>query len=231
MPEERSRRDGQEAGLGPALQLRVQPPRHARPLPGVRGEIGEYNSGMTRCAILAAIVALTSVLTLNAREPREADQAKPAAATDSGVSVWFSPDGGCTAAIVAKIRSARKTIEVQAYSFTSTDIAHALADAKARGVKVRVILDKSNEERKYGASAFIVANGVSVWIDAKHEITHNKVMILDGATVITGSFNFIHQAEVENAENLLVIEGKPKLAAAYEKNFETHLAHSKPYSK
>ena len=56
-------------------------------------------------------------------------------------------------------------------------------------------------------------------------------MILDGATVITGSFNFTKQAETGNAENLLVIEGKPKIAAAYPWNFEAHLEHSKPYAR
>ena len=59
-------------------------------------------------------------------------------------------------------------------------------------------------------SARLVDKGVATYIDAKHEIAHNKVMVLDGATVITGSFNFTKQAETSNAENLVVIEGKPK---------------------
>ena len=42
-------------------------------------------------------------------------------------------------------------------------------------------------------------------IDAQHAIAHNKVMVIDGATVITGSFNFTKRAENANAENLLVI--------------------------
>jgi len=36
--------------------------------------------------------------------------------------------------------------------------------------------------------------------------------------VITGSFNFTQAAERRNAENLLVIEAKPKLTAAYQRN-------------
>jgi phosphatidylserine/phosphatidylglycerophosphate/cardiolipin synthase-like enzyme len=38
-------------------------------------------------------------------------------------------------------------------------------------------------------------------------------MLPDGATVI-GSFNLTKAAEVDNAENLLIIDGKPKVAAA-----------------
>jgi phosphatidylserine/phosphatidylglycerophosphate/cardiolipin synthase-like enzyme len=56
-------------------------------------------------------------------------------------------------------------------------------------------------------------------------------MLVDGKTILTGSFNFTRAADEQNAENLLVIDGKPKLFAAYKKNFETHLKHSKPYSR
>ena len=45
-------------------------------------------------------------------------------------------------------------------------------------------------------------------IDAQHAIAHNKVMIIDGETVITGSFNFTKAAEENNAENLLVFRDK-----------------------
>ena len=55
-------------------------------------------------------------------------------------AVYFSPDGGCTAAVVEALGKARKTVLVQAYSFTSAPIAKALVDARRRGVKVLVIL-------------------------------------------------------------------------------------------
>jgi phosphatidylserine/phosphatidylglycerophosphate/cardiolipin synthase-like enzyme len=59
-------------------------------------------------------------------------------------------------------------------------------------------------------------------------IAHNRIMILDRATVITGSFNFTKAAERENAENLLIIKSK-ELAARYAENWEAHVAHSEPY--
>jgi phosphatidylserine/phosphatidylglycerophosphate/cardiolipin synthase-like enzyme len=52
-------------------------------------------------------------------------------------------------------------------------------------------------------------------------------MIIDGRTVITGSFNFIRSAEEHNAENLLVVHDRA-LAERYEANFQAHLAHSRP---
>jgi len=65
-------------------------------------------------------------------------------------------------------------------------------------------------------------------IDAQHAIAHNKVIIIDGETVITGSFNFTKAAEEKNAENLLVIRDK-KLAERYTKNWQEHERHSEVY--
>ena len=67
-----------------------------------------------------------------------------------------------------------------------------------------------------------------MFIDDKHRIAHNKIMVIDGKTVITGSFNFTKGAESENAENLLVIQGK-ELAKAYTENWQAHLKHSAEY--
>ena len=53
-------------------------------------------------------------------------------------------------------------------------------------------------------------------------------MVIDGQTVITGSFNFTTAAEENNAENLLVIRS-PDLAAKYTANWQAHAAHSDPY--
>jgi hypothetical protein len=52
--------------------------------------------------------------------------------------------------------------------------------------------------------------------------------IIDGQTVITGSFNFTKAAEETNAENLLVIQD-PSLAAKYLENWKLHADHSDAY--
>lgn len=59
-------------------------------------------------------------------------------------------------------------------------------------------------------------------------IAHNKVMVIDGEAVITGSFNFTKAAEERNAENLFVIRDQA-LAAKYDANWHLHEAHSQPY--
>ena len=56
--------------------------------------------------------------------------------------------------------------------------------------------------------------GIPIYIDAEHAIAHNKIMVIDKETVITGSFNFTKAAEESNAENLLILSSK-EVAKAY----------------
>ena len=120
---------------------------------------------------------------------------------------------------------------MQAYNFTSAPIAKALVDAHKRGVTVLAVLDKSNETKKYSAATFLVNAGIQTLIDDQHAIAHSKVLVIDSATVITGSFNFTKAAETSNVENLLVIKDAPELVKAYEANIRAHAAHSHPYRR
>ena len=142
--------------------------------------------------------------------------------------VYFSPHGGATAAIVDEIGSAKSEILVQAYSFTSKEISKALLDAHQRGVHIEIILDKSNLSAQYNAADFTAHMGIPTYIDAEHAIAHNKIIIIDGETVITGSFNFTRAAEEKNAENLLIIKSK-ELAKEYIDNWNKHKSHSQEY--
>src|SRR5207253_9162715 len=113
------------------------------------------------------------------------------------IAVYFSPNGGTTDVVVREVSAAQQQILVQAYSFTSAPIAQALVEAHKRGVKILAVLDKSNETEKYSAATFLVNAGVQTLIDAEHAIAHNTVMVIDSATVITGSFNFTKAAEAK----------------------------------
>ena len=145
------------------------------------------------------------------------------------IEVYFSPQGGCTDAVVQTLNTAQSSVFVQAYSFTSAPIAQALVDALHRGVHVEAILDKSQLSEKYSSLDFLDHEGVLTWVDSKHAIAHNKIMIIDGNTVITGSFNFTNQAERSNAENLLIIRDAG-LAQTYMANWQRHREHSDRYA-
>jgi phosphatidylserine/phosphatidylglycerophosphate/cardiolipin synthase-like enzyme len=146
-------------------------------------------------------------------------------------TVYFSPNGGATAAIVRELSRAQHSIMVQAYSFTSAPIAKALLDAHKRGVKIRAVLDKLNQTDQYSAATFLANAGIPVLIDAEHTIAHNKVIVIDDSTVLTGSFNFSKAAEEKNAENLLVLKKFPELANVYIANVNAYAAHSRSYQR
>lgn len=170
---------------------------------------------------------LALILAMGCQAPRSAD-ILPAATRPSSWEVCFSPKGGCTDLIVHTLGQATNTVYVQAYSFTSRPIAQALVDARRRGVTVEAILDKSQLTSRKAQMGFLAQAGIPVGIDAAHAIAHNKVIIVDGSTVLTGSFNFTEAGEEHNAENLLVIRNR-ELAERYEANWRRHKEHSKPY--
>jgi phosphatidylserine/phosphatidylglycerophosphate/cardiolipin synthase-like enzyme len=132
----------------------------------------------------------------------------------ASAEIYFSPRGGCTEAIVNALGAAKQTVLVQAYSFTSKPIFAALLAAQKRGVEVQLVLDRSNLSLKSSEADAAVDAGIPVLIDSKHEIAHNKIKVIDGELVITGSFNFTHNEEANNAENLLLLRSK-ELAARY----------------
>ena len=177
---------------------------------------------MARKSLIAALIAGFLIVS-----PPPMRAAQPA------WQVCFTPGGQCTRLIVEKIEGARHSILVQAYSFTSTPILSALKAAHARGVAVEVIVDKTSARpspsgSRYSAATYLTNAGIPVWVDNKVAIAHNKVMVLDGATVITGSFNFTAAAQSHNAENLLVISD-PALADEYRLNWQRRRAVSTPY--
>ncbi|MFZ3136229.1 MAG: phospholipase D family protein [Thermodesulfovibrionales bacterium] len=155
-------------------------------------------------------------------------QATDLTLNNTPAQVYFSPHGSCTDAIVKEISRAKQEILVQAYSFTSKEIAKALIDAHKRGIHTEIILDKSNKSQKYSAADFTFNMGIPTFIDAEHQIAHNKIMIIDKETVITGSFNFTKAAEEKNAENLLILKSK-ELAKQYIDNWNRHKSHSQGY--
>jgi phosphatidylserine/phosphatidylglycerophosphate/cardiolipin synthase-like enzyme len=176
------------------------------------------------------ILCLSVVISVLADSPKEGnDQTFQGAATET-ITAAFSPNGSATKLVTDTIHQAKKLILVQAYSFTSPAIAKALADAKASGVDVEVILDKSQWTEKYSGATYLANHKIPVLIDDKHAIAHNKVMIIDSNTVITGSFNFTKAAEEKNAENMIVLKDNPALARRYAQNWRVHAEHSVAYT-
>lgn len=152
---------------------------------------------------------------------------QPAAYLKEGAaSVCFTPNRKCQLQIIDVINKAKDSVFVQAYSFTDRDIAQALVEAAKRGVKVRLLLDKSNRSDKRSAKDIVIQNSLPLRFDSPLGIAHNKVMILDRSIILSGSYNFSAAAYKRNTENLLILHS-PDLAKEYIQNWQKRWEVSK----
>ena len=122
------------------------------------------------------------------------------------MKVCFSPEGRCEKLAIKLIASAQKEILVQCYSFTSNPIASALIEAHKKGVVVKVLFDRSQLKAPYSQIHRLIDKGIIAKVDKVPGIAHNKIIISDGAELVTGSYNFSKAANVRNAENMLLIK-------------------------
>lgn len=156
---------------------------------------------------------------------------KPAAR--ESIEVAFSPWDDTEGLLLRTIGSARTSIHVQAYIFTSRKLADALIDAHRRGVRVEVLADRETTLKGRNRIADLADAGVAVWLEYRYAVAHNKVIITDprstDCAVVTGSYNFTYSAHAKNAENVLVIRGNPAVVRSYHNNFLRHREGAVPY--
>ncbi len=138
-----------------------------------------------------------------------------------GASVvnMFAPDDPITEEIVARLDAAEQRIDVLAFAYTSDTIAEAMIRAKQRGLAVHGVMESRNTKGSGSEFQPLQQAGIDIHTDGNCYIMHNKTIIIDGRTVITGSFNFTRSAQVQNDENVLIIDD-PSLAARYSEEFE-----------
>lgn len=144
----------------------------------------------------------------------------PAYANIQRLEDAFSPNQGATALVIKTIGTAKKSIHVAAYSFTSRPIADALVAAHDKGVDVEVVLDKSQRRGRNTLVPFLREHHIPTRINSHYAIMHDKTMIIDGETLELGSFNYTNAAEEKNAENVLVIHDNKKIIQDYERQWQ-----------
>ncbi|NIF47359.1 phospholipase D family protein [Enterobacter sp. Ap-1006] len=147
------------------------------------------------------------------------------------IEVGFSPEGSAQQLVLNTINSAHSSIEMVAYAFQAHDIAAALDAAQQRGVRVQVVIDKRRNKGSTSLAAMrdITRHGVELRIDGHYHIQHDKMMIVDGSTVETGSFNYAKSAEYDNSENVIVMKNMPHIVSQYQAHFASRWAISEPF--
>lgn len=122
------------------------------------------------------------------------------------VEVYFCPQDNCADAVEEELGKANSSIIFAAYSFTSAGIANELVLKSSEGVAVSGIIEKSTTGSEYSKHAMLAANIVNVKLESSKRLMHHKFFIIDGKTVITGSFNPTENADKRNDENIIIIE-------------------------
>ncbi|HAR95734.1 MAG TPA: phospholipase D family protein [Deltaproteobacteria bacterium] len=136
------------------------------------------------------------------------------------MKVFFSPQGGVSKELSRLIKAAKRKIDLAAYAFSSKYLGNALATAQKRGIKIRVILDRDNADQTYNIDEWLAAQGIEVrFIQVENGCMHHKFVIIDGKTLMTGSYNFTNDSEYRNYEAAL-FTGSSILIKAFATEFE-----------
>lgn len=138
---------------------------------------------------------------------------------DMLIETYFSPQDGIEPHILERLNAASESIRFLAFSYTSDPIAEAMIARHNAGVEVQGVFERRSAGGIGAEFDRLRDNGIAVLEDGNCYTMHHKVIIIDEATVITGSYNFTRRAEETNDENLLIIDS-PELAAHYLQEFD-----------
>jgi cardiolipin hydrolase len=143
----------------------------------------------------------------------------PNAATSA--EVHFSPEEGIRRHLLRAIRESRQQVDVAVYHITSTELAEALAAAKARGVRVRVLTDQEKATSGGPSIRILREKGVAVRSLGVPEqsLMHHKFAVFDTRLVATGSYNWTNTAERANYENLVLLDD-PDVVGRFVREFQ-----------
>ena len=125
---------------------------------------------------------------------------------DIVVENYFSPDDGVADHILSAINGATQSIAFAACTCTRSDFTEAMLERAQAGVSVEGVYEtrqvNSGSDQSYGV---LFPAGLPVLLDGNPYTMHHKFIVVDGQTVIVGSYNFTKAAEQKNDENVLII--------------------------
>lgn len=111
-------------------------------------------------------------------------------------------------ALLAAINHARKSIYALIFSISLPDVRDALIAAHQRGVDVHIVSDATMAKSVTSAIPALKAAGIDVRLwGGNYKEAHDKVALIDGDMLITGSYNWTSLAEKSNIENMFILTG------------------------
>lgn len=135
-------------------------------------------------------------------------------------AVYFTPSNACENNIIYLLNNAKQQIDIAVYSITNDNLVSAIKDAHKRGIKIRILTDKTQAENTSSKTAHLRNAGLNIKVHSKHRIEHNKFVVIDNQVVMTGSYNWTTSATLKNSENCLKIWNDDTTVLEYQKRFE-----------
>ncbi|WP_308634868.1 phospholipase D-like domain-containing protein [Paenibacillus silvisoli] len=173
-------------------------------------------------AIKAALTIILIAVFTSACAIYASSSTQSAAVNDIDAEWAFTQDGGHPDQLLIRvINEAEASLDIAIYSLTKPDIVDAIKKAKKRGVKVRIITDRTQSKGKSQKEALklLGSAGIPMKVNKHSGLMHLKMTIADGKTATTGSFNYSKSASTDNDEILMVLRNS-EVAESFAQQFQ-----------
>ncbi|MGH2449049.1 MAG: phospholipase D-like domain-containing protein [Chloroflexota bacterium] len=141
------------------------------------------------------------------------------------LAIYQTPEQQVLPILLDALAKAERSIDLLMYGFDHPDLCAALCAAAHRGVQVRGIFDHLQSCNRHQLLCLhrlmlgIGAGAVRIGTSPQHRIMHRKTCLIDGAIVLTGSYNRTVPAQRES--NDLVVIGDGAIAAQVQVEFNS----------
>ncbi len=191
----------------------------------VTGSMNPTENGVHKNDNVLLVIHSEDIARAYAQEFEHLEERTARGVVVGNVQVCFSPQQDCEGLLLREIRGAEATVRFLTFTFTSDPVGSALLDAADRGVSIQGVFERRQQSR-YSEYERLREWGLDVTYDENPYTMHHKAFIIDGMTVVTGSYNPTWSARYRNDENLLVIHD-PSLARAFQEEFD-RIRHPAP---
>lgn len=125
-------------------------------------------------------------------------------ALESGLTMktYFAPEDDTTQAFVDFLKTAKKSIHIAIFAFHLPAAMDVLLQKKKDGLDVQMVIDHREAHGHYEHPEIVKLRKAGIPViegtSQKDEIMHHKFAVVDGESVLAGSWNFSETASKED---------------------------------
>ncbi|MGB0356846.1 MAG: phospholipase D-like domain-containing protein [Cytophagales bacterium] len=144
------------------------------------------------------------------------------------VEVVFNPV--CANLVIRELKKSKREVYSYLYSFSHTGIGDAFIEIKKRGVDVYCIIDEKEYKRgKAPQVDRLRAAGITVVLDPRSGLGHDKYTVIDGKKVLKGSFNYDEGSGVKSYNDTICYHNYKETVQAFTEDWLKNKAQIAAY--